>query len=65
VREKYQFVDHRGSRRGSLEDFNGRAPLPEMPIAHPPGSPEKLAAMIERAARGEVLFHPMDGRRDG
>lgn len=35
--------------------------LPE-PTAARPGTPEKIQVMIERAERGELLFHPLDGR---
>jgi len=62
VRERYPFVEHRGSRRGALGgDFNGRGPMPLEPTAAAPGTPEKMAVLRMRAAKGEQLFHPKDG----
>jgi hypothetical protein len=44
-------------------EFLGPEPLPPAtPTGHPPGSPEKIATMRERAARGESVFHPLDAR---
>jgi hypothetical protein len=39
--------------------------LPKEPTDAPPGSEQKILVMIERAARREQLFHPLDnlGRR--
>jgi hypothetical protein len=36
--------------------------VPKEPTAALPGSEEKVLVMIERAARREQLFHPLDGR---
>ena len=35
--------------------------LPHEPTDAPPGSEQKIRIMIERAARREQLFHPLDG----
>lgn len=49
------------ARKGIGGD-NHRSILPrELTIAEP-GSPEKVAVMCERAARGESLFHPDEPR---
>jgi hypothetical protein len=47
------------ARRG-VPDYYGRAPLGE-PTTAKPGTPEKVEAMIQRATRGQNLFHPGDG----
>jgi hypothetical protein len=39
--------------------------LPQQPTAALPGTPDKVAVMAERAARGESLFHPQDATLDG
>ena len=41
-----------------------REPLsrPGEPTNAPPGSPRKIRILMERAARREPLFHPLDGR---
>jgi len=46
------------ARRG-VPDYCGRSPLPS-PTAAPPGSPEKVAVLEARAARGQALWHPAD-----
>jgi hypothetical protein len=46
---------HRG-----VGNLTGEQPLPAEPCGHPPGTPEKLACLAERARRGEQLFHPAD-----
>jgi len=51
VKELYPFVD----------DVELGA-VPEMTDAGP-GTPEKLAVMERRAARGEQMFHPEDAKR--
>ncbi len=38
--------------------------LPEQPTTALPGTPDKVAVMAERAARGESLFHPQDATLD-
>lgn len=49
----------RCGRRG-VGNVRGPAPLPAVPTATAPGSPERLAVMAERALRGEQLRHPGD-----
>ncbi|GBD37546.1 hypothetical protein HRbin36_02681 [bacterium HR36] len=39
--------------------------LPAEPTAALPGTPDKIAVMAQRAARGETLFHPQDATLDG
>ena len=43
---------------------NRRRPLPIEPTDARPGSALKVAVMMERAARGELLFHPKDSTGD-
>lgn len=42
-------------------DLYSSAPLPASPTPQRPGTPEKVAAMPDRAMRREQLFHPLDG----
>jgi hypothetical protein len=37
------------------------APPPVQPTSASPGTPEKIAALAERAERGVSLWHPADG----
>jgi len=37
-----------------------RRPLPPYPTAAVPGTPEKIAVLMQRAARGLELWHPDD-----
>jgi hypothetical protein len=37
--------------------------VPDAPTIALPGTEEKIQVMIERAARRQQLFHPLDGRR--
>ncbi|HEX4610664.1 MAG TPA: hypothetical protein VH092_20910, partial [Urbifossiella sp.] len=46
---------HRGIGNG-----HRNAPPPSSPTRFAPGSPERLAILAERAARGEELHHPAD-----
>jgi hypothetical protein len=48
------------ARRGAGNGVRFDAPLPSRPTSAAPGSEEKILAMIERAERGERLFHPDD-----
>lgn len=47
--------------RGIAND-NSSSPLPAEPTGAAPGSEEKIRILCERAARGELLFHPGDAR---
>jgi hypothetical protein len=47
------------ARRG-VGNFTGPAPLPAEPTAYPPGSPQKLAVMAQRARLKQALWHPDD-----
>src|SRR5262245_64949454 len=51
------------ARRG-VGDFNGRAALAARPTDAPPGSPEKVAVLEERARLGLSLWHPHDAPMD-
>lgn len=44
------------------EDFEGDAPLPTTSTQATPGSVDKVRVLVERAARREQLFHPLDVR---
>jgi hypothetical protein len=39
-------------------------PLPDSHTKHPPGSPQRIAALQRRAAAGVQLFHPLDATMD-
>lgn len=47
---------------GNGRGHNSARRLPAEPTRLTPGTPEKLAVMIERHARGEQLHHPRDLR---
>src|SRR5262249_21075557 len=51
------------ARRG-VADFNGRHRLPEEPTDAAPGSEEKIQILMQRAERGEALWHPLDAATD-
>lgn len=57
VRHLYPSMSKFG-RRGL--GFAAERPLPGTPTAAPPGSPEKIEVLMERAARGSELWHPHD-----
>lgn len=59
VRERYT-SGSRYARRG-VPARRGNRPLPK-PTAAAPGSAGKLVVLIERAAAGQRLWHPADGR---
>jgi hypothetical protein len=46
----------------SPRDFKGPARLPRHPTSALPGSPTKLAVLIERTERRETLWHPDDAQ---
>ncbi len=62
VRELYPSTS-KFARRG-VGDFNGAARRAAMPTSAPPGSPEKVATLCERARLGVDLWHPLDAPMD-
>lgn len=58
VRERFATESIFG-RRGLALDPRER-PLPDSPTDAPPGSPEKIRVLQERARAGRALFHPAD-----
>jgi hypothetical protein len=58
VREQYPSTSKYA--RCGVEDFNRAAPLPVAPTDALPGSPEKVAVLIERARLKQALWHPSD-----
>lgn len=63
VRELYPSTS-KFARRG-VGNFAGAAPLPTVPTASAPGSPERLAVLEGRARLGQTLWHPADGTFTG
>lgn len=47
------------ARRG-VGNFNGNTPLPDEPTDASPGSDAKIMILMERAAKRQSLFHPLD-----
>jgi hypothetical protein len=62
VRDQYPSTS-KFARRG-IHDFNGRGTLPDEPTAATPGTPEKVAILIERARMRQALWHPHDAPMD-
>jgi hypothetical protein len=62
VKEQYPSTS-KFARRG-FGNFYGTAPLPE-PTTAPPGSPEKMAVLMQRARKNQALWHPLDSRFEG
>jgi hypothetical protein len=62
VRELYPSTS-KFARRG-VSDFNGQPTLAARPTAALPGTPEKVAVLIERARLGLSLWHPQDAPMD-
>ena len=54
---------HGVSTRSGVEDFNGKAREPESTMTLP-GTQDKVAVLMERARRGESLWHRKDAERD-
>ncbi len=52
------------ARRG-VGNFNGNAPIPCEPTIYPPGTPEKMAVLEERAKLKQALWHPLDAQYQG
>ena len=47
------------ARRG-VSDFTGKSALAAQPTDALPGTPEKVAVLMERARLGLALWHPLD-----
>jgi len=62
ARERYPSTSKFGRRGAGIANRGQRLPVPTSAL---PGSPEKVAVLEERVARGEMLFHPADARVDG
>lgn len=62
VRERFPSTN-KFARRGNSLHVDRRLPLPE-PTSHPPGSPEKVAVLEQRARNRQQLFHPADAVMD-
>jgi hypothetical protein len=62
VRDQYPSTS-KYARRG-VSDFNGKIVPPAFPTTALPGTPEKVAVLQQRAARGESLWHPEDAPMD-
>jgi hypothetical protein len=58
VRELYPSTS-KFARRG-VSDFTGQSALAARPTNALPGTPEKIAVLIERARLGLALWHPLD-----
>jgi len=58
VREQYPSESKYGQR--GVEDFCGRAKLATAPTCAAPGSPEKIAILMQRAQSRQALWHPLD-----
>lgn len=58
VKDKYPSTS-KYARRG-VGNHTGVQPLPARATTAEPGTEEKVRVMMERAARGESLFHPLD-----
>jgi hypothetical protein len=62
VRDQYPSTS-KFARRG-IGDFNGKVLLPAEPTPAPPGSPEKVAILEQRARQRQGLWHPLDAPMD-
>jgi hypothetical protein len=62
VREQYPSTS-KFARRG-VSDFNGQTEQAARPTDAPPGSPEKVSVLEERARLGLSLWHPQDAPMD-
>ena len=63
VKEMYPSTS-KYARRG-VGNFNGNAPIAPTPTTHPPGTPEKMAVLEERAKNKQALWHPLDAQYEG
>jgi hypothetical protein len=62
VRDRYPSTS-KFARRG-IGDFNGCTRLAARPTCAPPGSPEKVEVLAQRASLGLSLWHPHDATMD-
>lgn len=62
IRECYPSTS-KFARRGT-GIFKGSAPLPRVPTPALPGTPEKVAALADRAKNMQSLWHPLDATHD-
>jgi len=62
VRDRYP-VTSKYARRG-IGDFYGWPIDPPEPTKAPPGTPEKVAILEQRALRRQALWHPKDASMD-
>lgn len=62
VRQQYPSTS-KFARRG-LGNFNGSVEMLPPPTGAPPGSPEKVAILEQRARMGMALWHPDDAPMD-
>lgn len=53
-------VTYEGSSYRGIRDKCGNPPLPAQPTTSQPGTLEKIAVFMDRAERGECIFHPQD-----
>jgi hypothetical protein len=60
VREQYPPTGDPKYQSRGVQDFTGRAKPPSAPTVAPPGSPEKVAVLCERARAGVSLWHSQD-----
>src|SRR5438876_1078072 len=63
VRDRYPTSDKKCGRRG-IADFYGRHRAPSVPTSALPGTPEKVAVLMERAEQRQSLWHPEDATLD-
>jgi hypothetical protein len=63
IRDLYPTTSKFG-RRGP-GNFFGQAPMPPFPTSAMPGTPEKIALLMQRAQQRQQLFHPLDGAMAG
>jgi hypothetical protein len=63
IKEQYPSTS-KYARRG-VGNSTSRSPLPPLPTTAPPGSPQKLRVLEERARLHQALFHPFDARYEG
>lgn len=55
VRQQYP-----SSAKPTFGDFEGFVPMPPSPTSAPPGSPQKVKVLMQRARRNQQLWHPRD-----